>query len=102
MSLEQSLFQALTVLGQTADEVADRLYAMGFRGRQRDPADCPLARYLAESLYSAVLLSAGHSCVVDQTGAALQFKLPGPCQVFIGAFDAGKWPQLVASSDEYT
>ena len=41
MSLQQSLMQALVVLGSSADEVAARLAALGFKGQRAIAADCP-------------------------------------------------------------
>jgi len=90
MSIHQSLYQALAILGSSADEVADRLYEMGFRGRPFDSGDCPMTRYLSETIHLKVsvgtdLVEIGPFC----------YPLPEPCSEFIHLFDAGKWPLLV-------
>ena len=90
MSLRQSLSEALTVLGKDADEVAGRLQAMGFTGRPSLPRECPVARYLRESLHRRVAVG-GTFCV---TGAG-DVPLPPPVMDFVARFDAGGYPGLV-------
>lgn len=92
MSVEQSLFQALAVLGSTPDEVADRLYEMGFRGRPNVYTDCPLARYLKETLHYRWV---GVSTLEIEISSGVLFHTPHVCGEFVELFDAGKWPLLV-------
>ena len=89
MSLAQSLMQAVVVLGRDADEVADRLTALGFKGRRNVAGDCPLARYLAETLRMRVQVG-----TVDMLTWATVFPLTSACRDFVAHFDMGKWPLL--------
>ena len=89
MSLQQSVMQALIVLGSSADEVADRLAALGFKGQRGVNGDCPVARYLRESLHTR-RISIG--CFFVYVGG-FEFFLPDAVRDFIRRFDVeGKYP----------
>ena len=91
MSMERSIFQALIVLGTSADEVADRLAALGFKGRRGVAGDCPLARYLTETLRRRVHVG---TIEVYPLGWTNGFLLPSACRDFVALLDEGKWPLL--------
>ena len=88
--IQQKLFEVLTVLGSSADQVADRLAAMGFTGRQSVVGDCPVARYLRETVRRTAVMGAKH-CLVDN----IAFPLPEAVQAFVHEFDSGAYPTLV-------
>jgi hypothetical protein len=90
--------ELLAGLGDTPDEIAAMLLGAGYKGVQKNSAQCPCG-----------------SCLADHFGEELHVKLapPGPAAVvdarfenrcvvaehvtqFVLAFDAGKYPQLVA------
>lgn len=92
MSIHQSLFEALTVLGRDADEVADRLAALGFKGRQGIDTDCPVARYLKETLRYSHVSVGSFFCYVG----GIEFPLPEAVVDFTRRFDEDeKYPLLV-------
>ena len=88
--IQRKLFEALTVLGASAQEVAGRLQAMGYTGRRDIMGDCPVARYLRETVRRTVVVGSTY-CQVDNT----EFPLPEAVQAFVHEFDAGKHPTLV-------
>ena len=93
MSAEQPLLDALAALGQDADEIADRLKELGYRGRRSVPGDCPVARYLQASVHRHV----GIGSTVCSVGAAnvVQFPLPSAVMEFVDRFDGGAYSWLV-------
>ena len=88
--IQQKLFEALTVLGASAQEVADRLAAMGYKGQMCVRVDCPVARYLRETMRRTAVVGSAH-CLVDHT----EFPLPEAVQAFLYEFDFGAYPTLV-------
>lgn len=92
MNLQQTLMESLIVLGSSADEVADRLAALGFKGRRNATGECPLARYLTETLRRRVCV--GTIEVYPDPGGENAFPLPLACRDFVAGFDEGKWPLL--------
>ena len=94
MSAQRTLWEALTVLGPTGDAVAARLQTWGFRGRQSDPADCPLARYLREACRRSVHVETDRISL-RAVGVEISLPTPAPCREFLMGFDTGRWPALV-------
>ena len=93
MSLEQSLMEALVVLGSSADEVADRLAVLGFTGQRAVPDDCPVARYLKETLHRDDVEVSSSLCDI---GEFFSFPLPEAVVNFLHRFDEeDKYPLLV-------
>ena len=88
--IQQKLFEALTVLGASAQEVADRLAAMGYTGQMCVRVDCPVARYLRETVRRTAEVGSAY-CLVDNT----EFPLPEAVQAFVHEFDSGAYPTLV-------
>ena len=92
MSLHQSLMEALVVLGRDADEVADRLAALGFKGRRAMADDCPLTHYLRATLGRRDVSVGSFNVAV----AAVDFPLPEAVIEFLERFDEDeKYPLLV-------
>ena len=87
--------EALSWLGETVEEVAEGLRARGIKGRQRIANECPLANYLRvwfpnPSIFIEVSVSD------YATGYYFISKTPEIPSEFIGAFDIGKFPDLIA------
>ena len=91
MSLQQSVVEALTALGRDADEVAERLKALGFTGRPSIVGDCPVARYLRASLHHRIAVGSW-SC---SWGSGGHFPLTPAVSDFVLRFDDGIYPELV-------
>ena len=89
--IAQSVMEALVVLGSSADEVADRLAALGFKGQRGVSGDCPVARYLRDSLHTRQVSVGCFFCQVQGS----EFWLPEAVRDFTRRFDVeGKYPLL--------
>ena len=90
--IAQSVMEALVVLGSSADEVADRLAALGFKGQRGVSGDCPVARYLQATLHLRNLTVGTAFCEVG----SLSHPLPEAVRTFLVQFDTtDKYPLLV-------
>ena len=91
-------------LGRTGDEVAETLAALGVRGVRSQPGDCPMARLLAavvgsDPAVARVRVWNRHVLVTKAGGWRWVFtRLPGSVRDFVGAFDAGRHPQLMRAA----
>ena len=90
--IAQSLMEALVVLGSSADEVADRLAALGFKGRRAIAENCPVAHYLRATLGRRDVSVGSFFCNVG----GVEFPLPDVVTEFLERFDEEeKYPLLV-------
>lgn len=100
MNIEQdmrdSILQDLVELGNTSEEVAAKLLALGVCGQKGEPSSCPIYYYL--------LTRKGHTQVRAVTGVYVRtsdlgyhhhlMDVPTPVRRFILDFDQGKYPTL--------
>jgi hypothetical protein len=105
-----NVVQYLTSLGKTPDEVAESLRRQGIKGVVRSPCHCPILNgiYAAcPDYWSGLLIVNGrkgeggwsyHATLGDCQICDPQ--LPQPVMDFIGAFDEGAYPDLVAKRVE--
>lgn len=83
--------EALSWLGDTVEEVAEGLRARGIKGWQGLGHKCPLASYLQEWWPNTWVACGAYSRAHLKEGDC-----PLSCLRFELAFDAGKFPDLIA------
>lgn len=86
--------------GMKPDEIAEFLIIRGHRGRPCNADLCPIARYF-KTINGSVLV--GHNklyTVLEERPEFEKVDLPESVKLFIGEFDDGRYPELVASYDE--
>lgn len=99
--LRKATEELLGQLGESPGTVAGRLGGYGIRGVRSRSTDCPLSRYL-----QLMVGADPRVCQVDVhrrsvrlalTGIrrSLTVALPPPARLFVDAFDAGGYPDLV-------
>jgi hypothetical protein len=92
-SLPDQVEAALSGLGNTADEVADRLRALGIKGIRDDAACCPIARLLESALGAGIAVCVGNFSItiLGPLGpGGLGFEIedaPDAVREFISRFD---------------
>lgn len=78
---------------KSSDEIVALFRGLGVRGVPRQSRSCPVARYLSNAT--------GEICLVGTDTAesirldAKRNDLPDSVQVFVSAFDEGRYPDLV-------
>lgn len=88
-------------LGRTAEEVAERMEREGVRGIPGNAAECAIARHCHAVVGSETgvrrVVVRRESIRLYREGRRIGIRvlLPRTCSAFIGAFDAGCYPQLV-------
>ena len=95
MSTVEAVTEALAELAALGgpDRIAERLAAGGHRGRRTVACDCPVSAYVLARTGQAIGISP--TVWVHDTEAA-HGQVPRPVAEFIGAFDLGAYPDLVA------
>lgn len=83
----------LHALGTTADQVADRLRALGIKGKLDVAAGCPIANYLEVNSTPSSVDVEWFSLVGDPTET--HHKMPPAAALFIRRFDDGVYLDLV-------
>jgi hypothetical protein len=102
--LRTSVESLVADLGPTVDSIAERLGALGVRGRPGDEHRCVLNSYLslvvgADPLVVGVAVRPHAVHVrVHRFGPSVRVPLPLEARAFISAFDAGLHPDLVAQN----
>lgn len=102
------LDEYLASLGNTADEVANSLRRQGVKGKIGSTCYCPIlnAIYKACPDYCPGLMIDGRPSETGNHGyqailndsQIMDPSLPKPVQLFVGEFDLGKYPDLVATT----
>lgn len=91
----------LDELGPTADDVADKLRALGIKGELEHSNACPVANYLGRdtTLTGVEVLETVAEVWVGHPDLAVKFEVPvpPPVEMFIRRFDAGVYLDLVAA-----
>lgn len=88
--------QALAGLGDTPDAIAVTLAARGITGDPHNCVTCPIAQFLA-TLPGVTSVSVGTSTAgVNAGNDHVEIYLPEAVTAFVGAFDAERFPQLIA------
>jgi hypothetical protein len=87
----------LAELGSTPAVIANSLRAAGCQGVRSDPCRCPVSVWLGRRTgVEAVRFSVHHNAVIFQG----EFHwLPTAVQEFVGLYDRGLYPSLVARQD---
>ena len=88
------LLEDLAALGETEQEVHDRLLAIGVRGDPDDSMSCPVAEYLRIKGYRDVAVG-GSGADADVAYSHLAVPIPKPIAEFTYAFDNWEHPDLV-------
>jgi hypothetical protein len=98
-STQQQIVSTLNQLGPTADEVADRIRALGIKGRRHSPERCPIANLLTSipGVMIAEVLEADVEIFVSEDEGTDVIEIPVPDAVsdFIVQFDRGVHLDLV-------
>jgi hypothetical protein len=102
MKTEKEVLALLVALGKTKDEVAEKLFVLGIRGKRGKCLTCPIAQYLIENGVDArVGVWAWGLGVVGVVGVGGFYyysidEYPAiiPIRDFILAVDQGEYPQL--------
>jgi hypothetical protein len=81
----------LAGLGETPEEIAAMLLGAGYRGEQVNPFACPCGSCLRDHLGTSVSVRDDFLMAEGE-----QASLAPQVAAFVEAFDAGKYPQLVA------
>ena len=81
-------------------EIADFLSEKEIVGFRSEPPKCPIAVYLSVATDRTIV--AGSHWAVDQESGLYVTQFPVNVQNFIVDFDAGKYNELLASSDNTT
>ncbi len=93
---EAAVARLLADLGDTADAVADRLRALGIKGKHRHSYECPVAKLLHANGYPDVEVDNGWTWPDGSTDNAIpEVANPAPVGEFIQRFDAGVYLDLV-------
>jgi len=90
--------RALDHLGLTADEGADRMRALGIKGRPKLDNACIVSIYLQRSVDGVVEVDVLETCAyLYPTGSAdaVIVDLPQPVQVLVHRFDSGVYLDLI-------
>ena|ERR1700728_1813652 len=104
---KEEVFELLKQLGNTREEIVEKLRSLGIKGEMRSCSRCPIARYFLHSkACDAVSVAGGHDSLliglVDlRTSEVGRYKFrydshPSIREVFdfINAFDRGYYPWL--------
>jgi hypothetical protein len=96
--LAQKVTTALVGLGKSGQAVADRLLAGGHLGHPTICTACPIAAFLIATIPSLDMAYVARDQVnVRSKGTyVLDILLPGAVSDFVGGFDSGMYPDLVA------
>ncbi len=92
-TLAEKLLAALEILGDTPDKVAAHLLQAGCRGSRSSMESCPVARWLDR----VDGFDAGLSSIMPNVEVYDGVPLPPAVDLFVRAFDAGEYPELVAA-----
>lgn len=87
-------------MGNTPAAVADVIRTLGCCGIANDPADNPLAEFMARNGIRDVEVAwngRGYVCRTSAYEQDVSVPLPDPVAMFMAQFDAGRWPDLDAS-----
>jgi hypothetical protein len=102
-ALRAQTSQLLTALGDDADTVATSLATVGVRGQARSGDGCAIALYMtavvgADHRVSSVIVTSTRLGVKPQSrwSPVIVVRLPRAVRKFIAAFDAGRFPNLLA------
>ena len=91
----ERIYVSLGKLGGSADEIAGRLLALGYKGVGHSPYQFPVARYLREQ-FPEFGWAAGKQQLVARTGGCVErFDTPPEVAAFMRRFDSGRLPDLV-------
>jgi hypothetical protein len=99
ISTDEELVALLASLGDSADEVADALYAAGVRGKPDDATCCPVANWLGQESGLEPYVEREGVCLyldLDEQEEQPQLRAETPAAVaeFIRRFDHDDYPQL--------
>lgn len=99
MNLEQQMYEALELLGSTAEDVANSLERLGVRGQRWVTCACPLAVYLAQKFPNATSFSVGvrDAAMFVSPGGWVTVPIPSGAEAFRRQFDRGAFKNLVAA-----
>jgi hypothetical protein len=89
---ERKLRQELAGLGNTPDEIADKLWTEGITGLRRSASYCPVAQYLRREYPSVSVSSTNIGVLSDGHGVVIG--APDPIVDFIYNFDTGSYLAL--------
>ncbi len=93
---EAAVARLLADLGDTADAVADRLRALGIKGRRASACGCPIALYVKKAGWGTPAVAS--DLVVDNPDddfRTLRVPLTPAVDLFRSRFDAGVYLDLV-------
>lgn len=90
-----TLAEALAGLPDTADGIADRMRALGIKGKQLKSGCCPIANWLKTEGFTHA--SVGQTACLGRRGSATTEDVRSPRAVaeFVRRFDAGVYLDLV-------
>ena len=83
--------EALAELPDDPDAIADVMRGYGIKGRQRDPDECVLARYLRDAVGEPVLCGFSFASYGFRQPAVI----PENVSAFVERFDDGAYPDLI-------
>jgi hypothetical protein len=98
-SLPDRALALLVMLGSDADEVADTLFEKGCFGAPVDCGACPVAVYLLRELDLHSVSVSGDEVTLHygpDPDAAAYADVPPAVDAFVGRFDGGRYPRLIA------
>jgi len=89
-----TLAQVLAELPDTADGIADRMRALGIKGKRGRSCCCPLANYLVSEGFDQAIVGESWIEVLYDSGS-VECDTPPVIAEFIDRFDAGVYLDLV-------
>ena len=88
-----TLAQVLAELPDTADGIADRMRALGIKGRKGGACECPLANYLKDRGLPDVAVARYYARAFK--GGVTEAEMPPAASEFVYRFDHGVYLDLV-------
>lgn len=95
--MNANLDEMLERLGDNPSQIADTLAEQGIAGVKNDPCECAIARYVQTLGYSGVsVMKDVRGFAVETEDDFVRLGWDGPIPDFIGEFDDGRHPHLIA------
>jgi hypothetical protein len=85
--------QDLAALGETRQQVYEKLFQLGIKGKRHNSCQCPIARYLKSKEHKILGVSSTYIGTPYSTGGK-DIETPVIISAFIYDFDAGMYPDL--------
>lgn len=90
-----TLAEALAELPDTADGIADRMRALGIKGKRQDDYCCPIANFLMGKGFEEACVGESWIEVCDDDSGSEEADTPPAVSEFVSRFDAGVYLDLV-------